>query len=156
MIDKTEVRRSPLDIEDLNKGDIIRQEELVAITGKSLGSQDYCFAILALGEMIMKEKEKLGDPVTVRMCKGNMEILDDETASQYNDRRFVSHLSKMLKTHGRLMQVDISGFDDETKKLHDKRLERNGITLQAALMGRRGKLDLKPYERKIPLPPADK
>lgn len=154
MIDKAEVRRTPLDVEALNKGDVIREEELAEITGKEVGSQEYSFAVLALGEMIMKGKEKMGDPVTVRICKGNMEILDDETASQYNDRRFVVNMGKMMKSHVRLMQVDDTKFDDETKKLHAKRMQVNGITLQAAMMGRAGKLELEPYERKTPLPAA--
>ncbi len=156
MSEQVKARRSPLDIEGLKKGDVIVADDLVKIIGHEAGSEKYAFGLLGLREKIMQDKAAMGDPVTVRVCKGNLEVLSDVLSSQYNDKRFKGHMGKLLTTHGRLMQVDDSEFDEKTKKLHDKRLNKNGLTIQGALMGRRGKLKLEPYKNKTQLPVAEK
>jgi len=151
-----ETRRSPLDIEGLKKGDVITADELLKIVGHPAGTEKYAFGLLGLREKIMADKAAMGDPVTVRVCKGNLEVLSDELSSQYNDKRFKVNMAKMLTSHGRLMQVDDSEFAASTKKLHDKRLNKNGRTIQGALLGRSGKLELEPYKNKTQLPAAEK
>jgi len=156
MNEQVEVSRSPLDIEGLKKGDVISVDDLVKIVGHEVGTEKYAFGLLGLREKIMQDKAAMGDPVTVRVCKGNLEVLSDEMSSQYNDNRFKSHISKMLTTHGRMMQVDDSNLDEKTKKLHEKRMTKNGLTIQGALMGRRGELKLESYKTKTQFRLADK
>jgi len=155
MNEQVEVTRIPLNIESLGKGDVITQETLIKVIGHPLGSTAYEFGLLGLREKIMDEKELLGDPVTVRVSKGNIEILTDELSSQYNNKRFRSHIGKMLVTHGRMMQVDEANLEDADQKRHRSRLRRNGLTIQGALMGRSGKLQIEPYKTKTQLPAVD-
>ena len=155
MDEQVEVTRIPLDIESLSKGDVITQETLIKIVGHPVGTPAYEFGLLGLREKIMDEKEVLGDPVTVRVSKGNIEVLTDELSSQYNNKRFKSHIGKMLTTHGRMMQVDESNLDEPDLNRHRKRIKRNGLTIQGALMGRSGKLQIEPYKTKTQLPAAD-
>ena len=155
MTEQVEATRIPLDIESLSKGDVIMQETLIKVIGHNLGTPAYEFGLLGLREKIMQEKETLGDPVTVRVSKGNLEVLTDELSSQYNDKRFKSHIGKMLTSHGRMMQVDEMNLDEVTLKHHKKLLRRNGLTIQGALMGRSGKLAIQPYKSKTQLPAAE-
>jgi len=155
MTEQVEATRIPLDIESLSKGDVIAQETLIKIIGYPIGTPAYAFKLLALCERIMSEKEMLGDPVTVRVSKGNVEVLTDELSSQYNNKCFKNKLAGMLKVHGRSLQVDESNLDEPTQARHRKLLRRNGITIQGALMGRSGKLQIEPYKTKTQLPAAD-
>ena len=155
MNEHVEVTRIPLDIEILSKGDVITQDTLIKIIGHPLGTPAYEFGLLGLKEKIMNQKEILGDPVTVRVSKGNLEVLTDELSSRYNDKRFRSHIGKMLVTHSRMMQVDDSNLEGTMQARHRKLLRRNGLTIQGALMGRSGKLQIEPYKTKTQLPAAD-
>ena len=141
------VTRFPLDAEALEKGDVITVSALERILKCKEDTKEYAFGLMSLREWIMREKERLGNPVTVSIHGGSLIVHEDESASDYNDKCVESGLNQCKRGFKRLMQVDADNLTPEALAKHDKRLRRHSLMLQGAKMGRRGKLPLIPYKR---------
>jgi len=143
-------KRYPLNFENLKKGDVITEDQLVEILKEPKESVKFWSKKLALRMEIMDRLAEMGNPVTVKETKGDLVILTDLEASTYNNRMFTNTVRQLVRTHNRSCQVDDSDFGEDERKRHRRMIEINGRTIQGALLGRRGKLQLPPYERTTP------
>ena len=138
--------RHPIDCDTLNKGDVISVDVLQKITKKPQGSQEYAFKLMSLQSFIHDKRADL----TVRIDHDTIRILTDKESSEYNDQVFKMGMRKMKTSNGRLLMVDYSGFSDDEKQRHLRKIEVNSRTYQATILGRRGKLILPPVVRNTP------
>jgi hypothetical protein len=136
--------RWPVDYETLSKGDVIGVERLERITAMKYGTKDYELAILALSKRIEAVMEKMRRPVSTKIEKGCIQILDDPAASDYQHGRCGQALRAIRRGVRRLLQVDSSRLTAEQRERHDVRICIHSRTLQGALLGKRNKIQLSP------------
>ena len=149
-----ETTRWPLDIEGLKKGDRIKEVELLNMSGLTKDSQEHQLYVLALSDRIMKERERIGEPFTVVARKGDLVILTDIEAADYNHHKSLSYIRRATGAYFRKLNVDDSGFDEAAKVKHRRESEVVGKGIQGCLMGMAEQLQIEPYKRKTPGLPA--
>ena len=88
--------------------------------------------------------EKMRRPVSTRIEKGCIQILDDPAASDYQHGRCGQALRAIRRGVRRLLQVDSSRLTAEQRERHDARIQIHSRTLQGALLGKRNKIQLSP------------
>ncbi len=145
-----ETNRYPIDFEALEKGDIIPLEKLEQITQAKKGTETFAFGALQLAASIMKAKDDMNEPVTVKYNKGTLVVLEDLEASYYNDNVVTRGIRKIARGFKRMLSVDTKEFDTDQKDLHYRKLETNGKYLQAIKLIRKGKLILPAHNRATP------
>lgn len=142
--------RYPIDVTDLKKGDVIGIDRLKAIIKHPVGSPKWNFGLVNLCQFIMAEKQEIGDPMTACVMDGNVCLLTDPQAAEYNNNYFSRGYRSMFRGLNRQVDVDVRNLSDEQKKLHLRRVEVNSRTAQAAYLGRHNKLKLIDSQRKTP------
>lgn len=140
----------PLDFDSIKKGDAFTPPQLEVITQKESGTRDYDFAVMGLRDQIMKELESRNRPATVALVRGNLKVLTDEEAAEYNPSQFNAGLQRMRRAHRRcLTTVDMTNLPETQRAKFEHKMICNGKVLEAVASIRR-KLLPKPHERQIP------
>jgi len=145
-----ETKQHPIDYESLTKGTVISIREIENITGISSEEiKKFELARLQLRNQIDRELRNIGIEFTVAQVKGNIKVLTDEEASDYNNRKRQAALGQLCNAHAKITSVDASCFDPELKKKHERRVFLSSKFLQA-FQNVRKELHLQPYKRNTP------
>lgn len=126
-----DAEKYPIDIDSLQKGDKFSPVELVKITGKQPGTDEYDFAVMNFKAWIEREMDLLDRPVTVRISRGWLCVLTDNEASQYNDKMVKLSVRMMRKRHRKNMQVDCRNLTNDEMKDHERRVLTSGSYIAA-------------------------
>lgn len=126
-----EVEKHPFDFDRLKKGDIIPVERIESLSRVSRDSARYSLIALKYKDQIESELESRGRPVTVKIDRGNLVILTDSEAAEYNKTQFDARKRQMGASHRRAMQVDIGQLSDDQKERHRRNLLVQGAQLAA-------------------------
>lgn len=142
------VRRHPLDFDALKKGDTISLAELEDIL--SIRSDDPSFPLkrLALQQQIESEMDERGNPVTVATRKGQIVILTDDQAAEYNPHCFRLYQRRMAKAHARTLAVDPGELTDIQRRQHEQNVMVQTRVLAAGQEARQ--LALRAVRRSVP------
>ncbi len=135
-----EVKRSPIDFESLEKGDIIPATQMEEMFGETQGTDPYDFKLLAFYEELRRELDALGQHWTIAVVKGDMRILLDEQAVGHNEKGYTQGRGKMHEKHRLGQAVDRTKLLPETCKHHDRMQKRQTTELLGQELGRRNKL----------------
>ena len=145
--------RFPLDYDQLHKGSIISIETIEEYCGYEHGTDYYNLSALRLKNLILQAFEDRGDPVTMKSSKGQLIVLTDQEASNYNDKRQRSGMKTIVTSYKRLVNVDAAALEDGDKKTLERRLIISGKVLQGMIAGHKEGVKLVAEQRKTPLPP---
>jgi hypothetical protein len=118
----------------LQPGQSITQAEIEAATGQHESTDPQAFALLLLrlrGDLITHLKRIHGRELTVRIIKGDLLILDDRQAADYNPKRYAQGLRIARRAHRRLMAVDVSKLTPEEREAHTKVVCKQASALSA-------------------------
>ena len=120
------VRRTPLDFDDLTKGSVITEKEIVEVTG--IAADDPQFPLARLGLMAKIERAMLerDNPASVRQDKGSIRILTDPEAAAYQPREFARHTRGLRRSLRRLGQVNGSNLSDVEREQMEVDMTRMG------------------------------
>lgn len=122
----------PMDYTQAKKGDVITAADLRTMFGYEPETKEYNFAVLRLRDDIERHLDAMGTPVTVAMVNGNLCVLNDAEASEYNAARFIQAKSQMVKAHWRAMRtVDAGALTADQLTEHQRRVEVQGKYIQA-------------------------
>jgi len=148
-----DVTRFPVDYDALAKGDVIPAKELSRIVGEPMRSYEYQYKITALTKEIETELWSRGKPWTVRIRNGDIVILTDAEASDYNAERVDKMRRGIYRSHRRMMAVDVAQLTTEERALHDRNAVRSGMVVAALLATRRAPQPI-PVQRQHPMLPG--
>jgi hypothetical protein len=135
--DMMETRRYPLDFDALTKGSVIRLPEIEQALGATRDTEGFGLAVLRLRGRIEEEMEERGTPATVCVRDGDLHILSDEDAAEYNPAQFSAGLRRAVRSHRRLLQVDAGQLSPLARSRFDRRAEVQGKILQSVARARR-------------------
>lgn len=120
-----------IDYTTLEKGDVLSVEHCEAVTGVSRDENPnlYGLAVLGLVTQIERELHAAYKRYTVATRKGQIVVMTDPEASEYNDHGFEVGLKKARRAHFRMQQVDVNNLGDDQRATHDA-----GLIKQAAIL----------------------
>lgn len=109
-----------VDIENAKPGSCIDQEccEQILNVKRSEDAYDYQFKLLQLCNFIQTQLWQVGKRYTVTAFNGEIQVLTDEQATEYNTNHFELAIKKLRRCNRRLRAVDLSQLSDEAKKEH--------------------------------------
>lgn len=142
--------RFPLDYEALKKGDTIPAARVEKIAGVLRGSEGYEFAVLKVCKQIERElavRERLW---TVVVRGEDVVILTDAQAATYTDDQQRQAMRRLKRNFHRQVAVDVLELSEEERAKHERAVEVNGKTLQAAMTARRKAMRITAHERSTP------
>lgn len=141
----------PIDIDNLNKGDVISLQEIQKVIGIDPDDDQRAFdlARLALMAKIDTDLQRIGKQFTVAQVKGEIKVLTDEEASVYNSKRLGNAIRTMQKAHIKISSVETGDFDDELKGKHERRVYVSSKFMQSVDNVRK-ELRLLPHRRNTP------
>lgn len=147
------VNLTPLDFDEIQKGDVISPAQLEEITGRKIGTTKYQLAVLQLSSRIAKECADRNKPVSIAVMKGTLCVLTDEQASEYEHQQFKSRFRGAGRAHRRAVAVNVGRLSDVQKKKHERNVFVQAGMLQAARTQRR-RLIAQAHKRTVPGLPA--
>jgi hypothetical protein len=118
----------------LQPGQLITQSEIESATGQQEAKDPQAFALLLLrvrADLITHLKRIHGRELTVRIVKGDLLILNDREAADYNPKRYSQGLRIARRAHRRLMAVDVSKLTPEEREAHTKVVCKQASALSA-------------------------
>ena len=118
----------------LQPGQSITQAEIESATGQMESTDPQAFALLLLrvrGDLITHLKRQHGRELTVRIVKGDLHILDDREAADYNPKRYAQGLRIARRAHRRLMAVDVSKLTPQEREQHTRTVCRQASALSS-------------------------
>ncbi len=118
-----DVTKYPLDFDALSKGSTIPQSKIEEILGLSADNPGYWKGLLSLRDRVIKELEQRNLDVTIKQDNGDLIILTDSEASIYNYAWASRHLSGYMRSHNRLLAVDVKNLSIPETAEHRKRVE---------------------------------
>ena len=142
-----------IDIDVLIKGSVISVAECERVL-KLRRDDDvagYQFGLMQLCDFVQRSLWKVGREWTLKTSQGEILVLTDEQASEYNASQFENGMAKMRRSNKRLRSVDIRNIDESKRNEHDERVSKQGVILQCIKSSRRGKIHLAPVERSTPV-----
>lgn len=109
-----------VDIENAKPGSRIDRENCEKILNikRSEDAYGYQFGLLQLCDFIQKQLWREGKRYTVTACEGEIQVLTDEQATDYNANHFELAIKKLRRCHRRLQAVDTSNLSDEGRSNH--------------------------------------
>lgn len=143
-----ETKYYPIDFDAVQKGDEYTPEQLKEITGCEPETKEYSFAVMSLCSQIMRECAARGSVVTVAMRRGNLCVLNDADAAEYNAKKVDTKFKQANMCHMRRLHVDVSKLDESQAKAHERSVLVQGAMLQAAAAAR--KVAALPHKRATP------
>lgn len=123
-----------IDYGTLEKGDVLSVQHCESVIGVSreLNPQAYSLSLMGLVEQVERDLHAEYKRYTVATRKGQIVVLTDAEASEYNDHGFESGLKKSRRAHFRMQQVDVTNLDKGQKAGHDANLVKQAVVLSAA------------------------
>ena len=118
----------------LQPGQSITQAEIESATGQVESTDPQAYALLLLqirGQLIAHLKRIHGRELTVRIVKGDLHILDDREAADYNPKRYAQGLRIARRAHRRLMAVDVSKLTPQEREQHTRTVCRQASALSS-------------------------
>jgi len=118
----------------LQPGQLITQAEIESATGQQEAKDPQAFALLLLrvrADLIAHLKRIYGRELTVRIVKGDLLILNDREAADYNPKRYSQGLRIARRAHRRLMAVDVTKLTPQERELHTKVVCKQASALSA-------------------------
>lgn len=145
-----DAKRFPIDYEALNKGDVIAVAEVERLVQCPRDHRLFAMKATNLASTISLAMDDLGRPVTIVLREGDLRVLTDDEASQYNHEMFKQFFRRMGRSLRRLAAVDVGQLDSEERGEHLRRLEVNGKTFAAAMKTRQREWGLVNHQRSTP------
>ena len=145
-----ETQFHPLDFETLKKGDYITPEQAAEITGKNASDPKFALALLNLKERIRREMQAQKRPITAKVERGGIRILNDPEASNYNDKQAKGALRKLGRCVSQLLYVDQRKLNNGEQRTHEHRIISWTKVFGAAKGARRETLRLPAHKRSTP------
>lgn len=141
-------RRYPVDVRALNKGDILSVAQVETAVSTKFEHRKFALAACRLAGWVEDEKRRQGEHVTVITVKGEIHVLTDSKAAEYQARRFEEHEAGLRRATRKKAHIDRSQLTAEELAVHDR-----GLSVMAAKLTRLRAKDpeLKPAERATPL-----
>lgn len=133
------ISKWPIDVEELNKGDVIPSSRIEEITGERCGSDAYQFGKMRLAAFIEVEREQCGNPVVVKHEQDGLRILTDDEAVDYTEKRFKEALRAAGRAHYRQSAyIDSETLSGGAREKHERNIIVNSRILQAMRQARVG------------------
>lgn len=127
----------PLDVEELNKGDVLPVERIEEITGEVRGTNGFQFAKMRIASFIEMEREHQGIPVVIKHEGETLRVLTDEEAAIYTETRFHDALRSAGRSHYRQSAyIDTEQLTNGTREKHEWHILVNSRILQAVRKAR--------------------
>lgn len=120
----------PLDFDAINKGDIITEAQCRAALNPR-DDKDFQLKLLTLKEEIERRHAELGTILTIKVTRNSLHILTDAEASEYNENRQQHALRHFVKSHRRLIGVEIGNLSSEQAGEHDRRIAHSANYMTA-------------------------
>lgn len=131
----------PIDTATLVKGDYISPEAIGRLLSAERGTPPYAFGLMRLKEHIERGRPDL----VVKVDHDGIRVLTDMQATDYADNEAARGFAYAARSLARLMRVDVSQLDDETKQTHDRRLYVRSKQVQAvAQTGKVARVEWRP------------
>lgn len=141
----------PIDFDTYEIGDVIGVDVIEHAFGVKRDDRRYRLSQLAMANAAERAFMERGQLVTIKSQGDDVAILSHPEASIYNERRFKSALSSMVRCHARHTAVPMDQLpDDESRTRHTITNMRNGRTLQAAKQARRLPVQIEEQQRITP------
>lgn len=140
-----------VDYSQMEKGDVLSVEHCEAVLGisRKANTSAYNLALMGIVSQVQRDLWHAGRRYTVATHHGQVKVLTDPEASEYNDKHFESGLSKSRRASGRMRMVDVGKLDSEQRQHHDRNLVKHSHILSAIRKARKD-LELPPYNRNTP------
>ena len=145
-----DAKRFPLDFDVLEKGSVVTRAEIEHIYRVTYGTDQYSLKALALGQAIETMLDARGLCVTVKIDKGELRILTDAEASEYNRCEAMRGFKRMMRRHRKGAEVQIDNLTPAQAIAHDRGLQVSGAMIFAAKKAKKEALRALPYERQTP------
>lgn len=107
----------PLDLSVLQKGELIDLPTLEKITSKKHGTPEFQLAVLGIQDRINDRTA-----MTAKITQDGLRILTDSEASEYNQRLFHLGIGRVVRRHGKTLQVDVTTLQPDEQRAHENRL----------------------------------
>jgi hypothetical protein len=137
-IDIDEASIYPIDVETLQKGQMITPQQVEHITGEIRGTNAYALKAMALAKDIERDRAMMGLPVVARARKLGIYIFPDAEASDYlhsEQKRARAKMGRDLRQQK--TAVDRSALNEEQAKWHDHSILCNSRVYQVMRMEER-------------------
>lgn len=127
------------DYAELEKGDVLSVGHCEAVLNLSPvhHPKAYPLALMGLVQQVERELQQAGKRYTVATRKGQVVVLTDAEASEYNDHGFECALKKAKRSHFRMQQVNVNNLDQNERARHDNNLVKQAAVLQAVRNARK-------------------
>lgn len=148
--------RFPIDYDSIAKGDVIPAARIERVMNVDRRDRDaFKMAAMQLKARVVADLWRMGKKWTLSQKGDDIVVLTDAQAAEYTDRQIELDLRAMAKMLRHQLAVDVSALDDDQRSEHERNLEVNSKTLQAATSARRSTLRLTAHQRSTPgLPEA--
>ena len=124
--------RYPIDVSELEVGDVISVDQVEEIYGCDRKDRLYFSRLLSLRDFIMQAAlDELGETWTVIRQRDGLRILTHKEAADHNPHESKLLRQRLGRVHRRNMGVDTSGFSDERRDRHLRQLELDARVFQA-------------------------
>ena len=135
----------------LDKGDVLSVEHCEAVMGidRKTNPSGYTLALMGLVAQVQREIAQEGKRYTVATRKGQVVVLTDPEAAEYQDHRFESGQKTSRRAHFYNQCVDVNNLDQDQRSKHDYNLIKQAAILSAA-KGARQALHPIPVKRVTP------
>jgi hypothetical protein len=121
-----------IDIDKLEKGQVISVGEVERLTGVSFHHRRFALELLQLRDFIVMERMRIGRPLSVRSANGSLVINTDAQASQYHHQLAMSKIRGFIRQTAYLAAfVDPTKLTDDERREHDTRLTCLGVRKSA-------------------------
>jgi hypothetical protein len=118
-VEHSNTTRFPVDYDAIHKGDVIPRSEIAKLLGIPFRNyHDLQIAVVGLQHEIADGLRARGKPYTVCQKNGDLAILDDPNASEYNQEWFHKHRRGLFRCHARLAAVDSSQLTEDQRRKH--------------------------------------
>ncbi len=131
-----EIEKWPLDFESISKGDVIAEVQCRAVL-KPKDDKDFQLKLLALKEQIERKHADAGVVLTIKITRNSLHVLTDAEASEYNETRQQHALRHFVKSHRRLLGVEIVNLSPEQAGEHDRRVAHSATYMTAIKSARK-------------------
>lgn len=142
------MRKFPIDVESLKKGDMISTAKIARWAGAKT-QDEIDFAKMHAMKQVEKELRDAGRLLTIRTLKDGLAILTDADASKHNCRSARSALNKHNRRCKLMAAVDRDELDPDQRKDHDRNL-MNMRRVQQAIHRSRREIEPIEHERRTP------
>lgn len=141
-----------IDVSGLKLGDTVSQSVCESLVGIERASDQYrySFLLMQLADYINRLLLKDSKCWTVVTSEGEIQVLTNEQASQYNARHFKAAMAKMRRCNRRMAAVDLADLDAETRKIHCELLSKQ-VRILMGMKQRAGNVELTAVEKRTPV-----